>query len=283
MRSFILISCLAFVAIYTFESLQHEDLMRVGDQGNALGHDASVVACMDGKYIEGILNGSSTEGVPNRAAVQKEPNAPGGQPLTLEWKASGALSTTADRYTYDLFDEEEMDKLFEGNSILHDHRRCLGSEAETWEKKRYSRRKSTPLNSNSRMGGLGSNVKEDMNGLGASIADRSASDCTSSLAGDSEPSSSPKAHMGRRILGNTVLYNLSDPISTAAAPKDTNVDPNIARDELLREQLTVPDDEHYGAGRVNILVEKGKKFKCGMNNDSYCAARQDHARDFFPK
>ena len=141
--------------------------------------------------------------------------------------------------------------------------------ADKGEKKRYSRRKSTPLNSNSRMGGLGSNVKEDMNGLGASISDRSGS--------------SPKAHMGRRILGNTVLYNLSDPISTAAAPKDTNVDPNVARDELLREQLPPPDDEYWRALRVNILVEKGKKFKCGMDNDSYRAARQDHARDFFPK
>jgi hypothetical protein len=155
--------------------------------------------------------------------------------------------------------------------------------AETGEKKRCSRRKSTHLNSTSRMGGLDSNVKEDVNGLGASISDRSASDCTSSLAGDSEPSSSPKTHMGRRILGNTVLYNLSDPISTATAPKDTNVDPNIVRDELLREQLTPPDDEYCRALRVIILVEKGKKFKCGMNNDSYHAARKDHARDFFPK
>jgi hypothetical protein len=156
--------------------------------------------------------------------------------------------------------------------------------AETGEKKRYSRRKSTPLNSTSRMRGLGSNVKEDMNGLGASISDRSASDCTSSLAGDSEPSSSPKAHMGRRILGNTVLCNLSDPISTAAAPKDTNVDPSIVRDELFREQLTPPDDEYYRAGRVNILVEIGKKFKCGMDDDSYRAARQDdHPHNFFPK
>ena len=141
--------------------------------------------------------------------------------------------------------------------------------AETGEKKRYSRRKSTPLNSTSRMRGLDSNVKEDMKGLGASI-----SDCSGS---------SPKAHMGRRILGNTVLYNLSDPISTAAAPKDTNVDPNIARDELLREQLTPPDDEYCRALRVIILVEKGKKFKCGMNNDSYCAAWQDYPRNFFPK
>ena len=89
--------------------------------------------------------------------------------------------------------------------------------------------------------------------------------------------------MGRRILGNTVLYNLSDPISTAAAPKDTNVDPNIARDELLREQLTPPDDEYYRALRVIILVEKGKKFKCGMNNDSYRAARQDYPHNFFSK
>ena len=141
--------------------------------------------------------------------------------------------------------------------------------AETGEKKRYSRRKSSLLNSTSRMGGLDSNVKEDMNGLGVSISDRSGS--------------SPKAHMGRRILGNTVLYNLSDPISTAAAPKDTNVDSNIARDELLREQLTPPYDEHCRALRV-ILVEKGKKFKCGMNNHSYHAMRQDeHPHNFFPK
>jgi hypothetical protein len=155
--------------------------------------------------------------------------------------------------------------------------------AETGEKKRYSRRKSTPLNSTSRTGGLDSNVKEDMNGLGASISDRSAPDCTSSLAGDLEPSSSPKAHMGRRILGNTVLYKLSDLISTAAAPKDTNVDPNIARDELLKEQLTPLDDEYCRAVRL-ILVEKGKRFKCGMNNDSYHAVRQDgHRHNFFPK
>ena len=140
--------------------------------------------------------------------------------------------------------------------------------AEMGEKKRYSRRKSTPLNSSIRMGGLDSNVKEDMNGLGSSISDRSGS--------------SPKAHMGRRILGNTVLYTLSDPISTAAARKDTNVDPNIARDELLREQLTTPDDEYCRALRV-ILVEKGKKFKCSMNNDSYCAAWKDSPRNFFPK
>jgi hypothetical protein len=282
MRSVIFISYLAFVAQFVCECLQHEDL-HVHDQGYALGHDASVVEGMNEKGVEDVLKGSSVEGVLNGAAVQKKPNAPGGQPLTKEWKASGALSTTADRYTSDLFNEEEMDKLFEGDFLLLDHRRCLGSEAETWEKKRYSRRKSTPLNSNSRMGGLGSNVKEDMNGLGASIADRSASDCTSSLAGDSEPSSSPKAHMGRRILGNTVLYNLSDPISTAAAPKDTNVDPNIARDELLREQLTTPDDEYCRALRV-ILVEKGKKFKCGMDNSSYHAVRQDdHSHNFFPK
>ena len=141
--------------------------------------------------------------------------------------------------------------------------------AEMGEKKRYSRRKSSLLNSTSRMGGLDSNVKEDMNGLGVSISDRSGS--------------SPKAHMGRRILGNTVLYNLSDPISTAAAPKDTNVDPNIARAELLREQLTPPNDEYCRALRV-ILVEKGKKFKCGMNNHSYHAMRQDeHPHNFFPK
>ena len=283
MRSVIFISYLVFVAQSVFESLQHEDLMRVRHQGNALGHDASVVPCMNGKHIEGILNGSSMEGVLNRAAVDKKPNTPGGPSLTLEWKASSALLTTADRYASDLFDKEEMDKLFEGNSLLLDHRRCLGSEAETGEKKRYSRRKSTPLNSTSRTGGLDSNVKEDTNGLGASISDRSASDCTSSLAGDSEPSSSPKAHMGRRISRNTVLYSLSDPISTAAAPKDTNVDPNIARDELLREQLKPPDDEYCRAVRL-ILVEKGKRFKCGMDNDIYHTVRQDENRhNFFPK
>jgi hypothetical protein len=155
-----------------------------------------------------------------------------------------------------------------GGTLTVDHN-IMPLWAETGEKKRYSRRKITPLNSTSRMGGFDSNVKEDMNVLGASISDRSGS--------------SPKAHMGRRILGNTVLYNLSDPISTADAPKDTNVDPNIARNELLREQLTPPDDEYYKALRV-ILVEIGKKFKCGMDNDSYRAARQDeHPHNFFPK
>jgi hypothetical protein len=66
------------------------------------------------------------EGVLNRAAVDKKPNAPGGPSLTLEWTASGALSTTADRYISDIFDEEEIGKLFGGNSILYDHRCCLG-------------------------------------------------------------------------------------------------------------------------------------------------------------
>ena len=89
--------------------------------------------------------------------------------------------------------------------------------------------------------------------------------------------------MGKRILGNAVLYNLSDLILTAAAPKDTNADPSIARDELLREQLPPPDDEYCRAVRL-ILVEKGKRFKCGMNNDSYHAARQDdQPHNFFPK
>jgi hypothetical protein len=81
---------------------------------------------MNGKHIEGILNGSSMEGVLNRAAVDKKPNTPGGQSLTKEWKTSGALSTTADRYTSDLFDEEEMDRLFEGNSLLLDDGCSLG-------------------------------------------------------------------------------------------------------------------------------------------------------------
>ena len=121
-----LICYLAFVAQSVFESLQHEDLLHVRDQGDAVGHDASVVACMNGKHIEGILNGSSMDGVLIRAAVEKKPNAPGGPSLMWEWRASGALSPTADQYTSDLFDEEEMDKLFEGNSILHDHRYCLG-------------------------------------------------------------------------------------------------------------------------------------------------------------
>jgi hypothetical protein len=126
MRSAIFISYLVFVAQSVFESLQHEDLMRVRHQGNALGHDASVVPCMNGKDVEDILNGSSMDGVLNRAAVDKKPNAPGGRSLTLEWKASGALSTTADQYTSDLFDEEEMYKLFEGNSLLFDDGCSLG-------------------------------------------------------------------------------------------------------------------------------------------------------------
>jgi hypothetical protein len=126
MRSLIFTTCLSFVAQYVFENLQHEDLVHVCDQGYAVGHDASVVACMNGKDIEGILNGSSMEGVLNRAAVDKKPDAPGGPSLTKEWKASGALSTTADRYTSDLFNEEEVDKLFEGKSLLLDNRCCLG-------------------------------------------------------------------------------------------------------------------------------------------------------------
>ena len=126
MMSLIFTTCLSFVALSMFESLQHEDLMRVRHQGIALGHDASVVPCMNGKDIEDILNGSSMESVLNRAAVEKKPNAPGGPSLTKEWKASGALLTTADRYTSDLFDEEGVDKLFEGNSLLLDHRCCLG-------------------------------------------------------------------------------------------------------------------------------------------------------------
>jgi hypothetical protein len=123
MRSVIFISYLVFVAQSVFESLQHEDLMRVRHQGNALGHDASVVPCMNGKDIEGILNGSSMGGVLNRGAIDKKPNAPGGRSLTLtlEWKASGLLSTTADQYTSDLFDDEGVDKLFGGNSLLLDY------------------------------------------------------------------------------------------------------------------------------------------------------------------
>jgi hypothetical protein len=126
MRSVTLISYLAFVAQSLFESLQHEDLLHVHYQGYALGHDASVVACMNGKDIEGILNRSSMDGVLIRAAVEKKPNAPGGPSLTNEWKASGELSTTADRYTSDLFNEEEMDKLFGGNPLLLDYKCSLG-------------------------------------------------------------------------------------------------------------------------------------------------------------
>ena len=126
MMSIVIISYLAFVAQYSFESLQHEELLQVHDQGYAVGHDASVVACINGKDIEGILNRSSMESVLNGAAVDKKPNAPGGPSLTKEWKASGALSTTADRYTSDLLDEEEMEKLFGGNSLLLDEGCSLG-------------------------------------------------------------------------------------------------------------------------------------------------------------
>jgi hypothetical protein len=126
MMSVIFKSYLAFIALYVFKSLQHEDLMHVREQGYAVGHDASVVACMNGKDVEGILNGSSTDGVLNRGAVDKKPNAPGGPSLTMEWKASGALSTTADQNTSDIFDEEEMYKLFEGNSLLLDDGCSLG-------------------------------------------------------------------------------------------------------------------------------------------------------------
>jgi hypothetical protein len=126
MKSVIFISCLVFVAQYVFESLQHEDLTRVRDQGYAVGHDFSFVEGIYGKDIEDILNGSSVEGVLKGATVDKIPNAPGGPSLTLERKASGALSTTADQYTSDLFDEEGMDKLFEGNSLLFDDGCSLG-------------------------------------------------------------------------------------------------------------------------------------------------------------
>jgi hypothetical protein len=83
---------------------------------------------MNGKDVEDILNGSSMVDVLNRAAVYEKPNTPGGQSFTLEWKASGVLSTTADRYTSDLFlfDEEEMDKLFGGNPLLLDDGCSLG-------------------------------------------------------------------------------------------------------------------------------------------------------------
>ena len=100
--------------------------MLLPDEGIAIGQDASVVACINGKDVEDILNGSAMEGVLNGAAVEKKPNAPGGQSLTWEWKASGALSPTADQYTSDLFDEEEMYKLFEGNSLLLDNGCSLG-------------------------------------------------------------------------------------------------------------------------------------------------------------
>jgi hypothetical protein len=126
MRSVIYISYLAFVAQYSFECLHAAALLHVGDQGYAVGQDASIVACMNGKDVEDILNGSSMEGVLNRAAVDKKPNAPGGPSLTLEWTTSGELSTTADRYISDLFDEKEMKKLFGGNSLLLDEGCSLG-------------------------------------------------------------------------------------------------------------------------------------------------------------
>jgi hypothetical protein len=127
MMSIIIISCLvAFVAKYSFESLQHSELSHVCDQGYAVGYDASFVESIYGNDIEDIPNGSSVDGVLNGAAVEKKPNAPGGQSLTLEWKASGALSPTADQYTSDLLDEKEIDKLFGGNSLLFDDGCCLG-------------------------------------------------------------------------------------------------------------------------------------------------------------
>jgi len=96
------------------------------DEGIAIGQDASVAAGMNGEDVEKILNGSSMKGVLHRAAVDKKPNAPGGPSLTWGWKASGALSTTADQYTSDAFNEEGVDKLFRGNSLLLDHRCSLG-------------------------------------------------------------------------------------------------------------------------------------------------------------
>ena len=81
--------------------------------------------------------------------------------------------------------------------------------ADKGEKKRYSRRKSSLLNSVSGIGGLeSSSSKEEMSGLGALMSDRPASDCTSSLAGDSELGTSPKQSpkpMGRRLSENTAL------------------------------------------------------------------------------
>ena len=61
--------------------------------------------------------------------------------------------------------------------------------AERGEKKRYSRRKSSLLNSTSEVGAFGSSPKEGMSGLSAALAE---SDCTSSLAAESEMGSSPK-------------------------------------------------------------------------------------------
>ena len=124
--SIIIISYLGVIAQYSFESLHHSELPHVCDQGYAVGHDVSFVEGTNGNDIEAILNGSSVEGVLNRAADEKKPNAPGGLSLTLEWKASGALSTTADQYTSDAFDEEGVDKLFEGNSLLLDDGCSLG-------------------------------------------------------------------------------------------------------------------------------------------------------------
>jgi hypothetical protein len=82
----------------------------------------------DEEGVDKLFRGSSMEGVLNRPAVDKKPNAPGGPSLTLtlEWKASGALSTTADQYTSDAFDEEGVDKLFRGNPLLLDYRCSLG-------------------------------------------------------------------------------------------------------------------------------------------------------------
>jgi hypothetical protein len=66
------------------------------------------------------------EGVMNRAAVDKKPDAPARRSLTLEWTASGVLSTTADRFISELVDEEEMDKLLEENPLLLDDGCSLG-------------------------------------------------------------------------------------------------------------------------------------------------------------
>jgi hypothetical protein len=95
------------------------------DEGIAIGQDASVVAGMNGKDVEKILNGSSMDGVLNRAAIYEKPNAPGGQSLTWEWKASGALSPTADHYASDASDEEGMYKLLGAKPLLLDDGCCL--------------------------------------------------------------------------------------------------------------------------------------------------------------
>jgi hypothetical protein len=113
-----------------FNSRRKYELLEGGvllpDEGIAIGQDASVVAGMNGKDVEKILNGSSMKGVLNRAAVDKKPNAPGGQSLTWEWKASGALSPTADHYASDASDEDGIYKLLGAKPLLLDDGCCLG-------------------------------------------------------------------------------------------------------------------------------------------------------------